>query len=100
MRLALRLGMTLHRVKRDISSAELAKWMAFDRIDPFTIDRTELILARFMALIANITGNQHATAADFLPFKRDQDQGDSFEKAANVFRGIFSGANQSTKRKP
>lgn len=100
MRLALRLGMTLKQLKREISSDELSKWMAFDKIDPFTINRVELILATFMALIARITGNSKAKPVDYLPFARPEPKTDSFAKSANAFRGLFSGANQSIKRKP
>lgn len=98
MRLALKLGMSLARVKQEINSAELSQWMAFDKVDPFTVDRIELILARFMALIANMsskTGNH--TAREFLPFAETRRETD-FTKLEQMFKSTY-GANKSTKRK-
>ena len=100
MRLARRLGMSLSRCKAEINSRELAQWMAFDRIDPFTVDRTELILARFMALITNLTqSKKKVSGADFLQFIDKPAKSDNLQEAEQYFRGLFNGANQSTERK-
>lgn len=98
--MARRLGMSLKQCKADIDSRELAQWIAFDRIDPFTIDRTELIIARFMALISNMMQkNGKATGADFLQFTDKPAKSDNLAKAERLFRGLFNGANQPAKRK-
>ncbi len=68
MRLALKLGKTLKQVKAEVSSQELTQWMAFDRIDPFTVNRVELMIARFMALLNYWVTKEKRPAADFLPF--------------------------------
>ena len=96
MRLALRLGKTLHQIKQEVSSSELAKWMAFDRIEPFTIDRTELIVASFMALIANMSSKKRQFKAnDFLPFAQKKHETD-MTKVQSIMRGMY-GANKSIK---
>ena len=74
--------------------------MALDRIDPFTIDRTELILARFMALISNMMSKSgKATAADFLQFTEKPAKPDNLAEAEQLFKGLFNGAHQPIKRK-
>lgn len=101
MRLALRLGLTLDQVKQQIDSRELAQWLAFDQIDPISYDRVELILARFMALIANtLQSKGNATAADYLPHIKKAKTTDSIAEAENAFRGLFRGTDKPVIRKP
>ena len=100
MRLARRLGISLKQCKAEIDSRELSQWIAFDRIDPFTIDRTELIIARFMALISNMMQkNGKATGADFLQFVEKPRKSDNLAEAEKLFKGLFHGANKPAQRK-
>jgi len=92
--------MSIARCKAETSSRDLAHWMAFDRIDPFTIDRTELILARFMALISNMMSKGgKATAMDFLQFVDKPAKPDNLAEAEQLFKRLFHGADQPIKRK-
>lgn len=44
--------------------------MVYDKIEPFTVDRTELMLAQLMAMIANLTQKRRYNPDQFLLFQK------------------------------
>lgn len=58
----------MHEIRRDIDSAELSQWMVYDKIEPFTVNRAELMLAQVLAMIANITQKKRYKPDQFLLF--------------------------------
>ena len=70
-RLALALGMTIGQLKREMSSLELASWIAYDRISPIGPERGAINQAIQTALIANAHRKKGARSfkpGDFMPF--------------------------------
>lgn len=65
--------MTVKRLLREIDSAEIAEWMAFDRLEPIGSGRSNLLAARSFAYQANVNRDRTKRpepydADDFVPF--------------------------------
>jgi len=68
--------MSVQRAQSEISSAEFAEWVAFNRKYPFVIDRAEYAMAINSAILANTNSkNRSYSYDDFLlqPEKKIQD---------------------------
>lgn len=75
-RLALALGMTIGQLKREMSSVELASWIAYDRISPIGPERDDINQAIQTALIANAhrtKGARQFKPQDFMPYVEGAD---------------------------
>ncbi len=62
--------MTVAQAQREIDSHEFASWQAYDRIDPFGQDRSDLRTAMVSATIANVNRSSKTKPfqpADFMP---------------------------------
>ncbi len=65
------LGKTVAQIKREMSSLELAGWMAYDRISPIGPERDDINQAIQSSLIANANRGKRTQPfkpADFMPF--------------------------------
>ena len=62
--------MTVAKAQREISSAEFAEWIAYDRIDPFGEERADLRAAIIAATVANAFRGKNGKTfmpVDFMP---------------------------------
>jgi len=66
-KLALALGMSVAQAQREISAREFAGWIAYDQLDPYGLDRVELIGAQICATLANLHSKRRYKPADFMP---------------------------------
>lgn len=65
--------MSVKRAKMEIDSAEFSEWVAYHRINPFTYNGTENILAHIAAMLTNALSKKSARAVrprDFLPNRK------------------------------
>lgn len=65
--------MTVDRVRREMTAAELMEWAAFHRVYPLSETRIDLNAAMLCALVANALrgkGGRRYDIDDFLPFDR------------------------------
>ena len=65
------LGKTVAQIKREMSSLELAGWMAYDRISPIGPERHDINQAIQTSVIANANRGKRSKTfkpADFMPF--------------------------------
>lgn len=56
MTLALRLGRTLHELKRTLTASELRMWIEFDRLNPISDRRGDIQAAQISAAVLNSQG--------------------------------------------
>jgi len=104
MRLALRLGMTLGEMRQRMSGVERDYWMAFYRLEPFSVRaeqeyedaRTGLIAATTLnAQGAKKRGGRGFEPSDFIPERYDRPpQKDDGKSVAKGVRALFSGLAQ------
>ena len=70
------MGKTVEQLLEEISSAELAEWIAFSRLEPFGPEWDQWRSANLAAVVANYTSlnvpRRDFTAADFMPRIRRQ----------------------------
>lgn len=64
--------MTVRELLERTTSQELAEWMAYDRLDPFSEERADLRSGIIASIIANVNRDpkstpQPFTAQDFMP---------------------------------
>ncbi len=66
--------MSVNQAQDCIDSAEYSEWIAFNNIDPFTIDRSEQMLAVVCSILANThrKRNKPYGPDDFLPKYRQK----------------------------
>ena len=89
------MGIPVSKLKDELSSAELALYMAYDRIDPFGEERADLRNALSLRQHAEMNRDRQKhpapfEIADFMPFDRSRKQqpkGDSSE-IRNTIRNL------------
>jgi hypothetical protein len=62
--------MSVSQAQSCINSAEFSEWMAYNTINPFTVDRTEAMLSVACSILANTSrkkGSKAYKPADFIP---------------------------------
>jgi len=87
--------MSVSRAQSEIDSAEFAEWIAYHSIDPFTIDKSEYLLAVIASILANVhrkKGSRTYKPGDFIP-KYGKKQVDSAQNIETKLRAIFNGNN-------
>ncbi len=81
-----------------INSREYAEWLAWHSIDPFTIDRTEIMLAQVCAVIMNVNRAKPTSRiykiSDFLLFDKEEKHQDTAQEIEIKLRAMFHGYNQ------
>ena len=88
-RLALALGMTIGHIKREMSSLELAAWIAYDRVSPIGPERQDINHAIGTAVLANAhrgKGSRQFKPQDFLPFLEDSSRATTAEEMKRRFQ--------------
>jgi len=86
------------------SSRELSEWMAYDAIEGLPDRRQEILLASLLALTVNINRDpkkgEPATALDFLPWMRpeDDDEPEPVDMVTRIetLNALFGGADLRT----
>lgn len=58
---------------RQISSAQLAEWLAYFNRKPFGSDHSDYLTAQLTSVVSNLAGDK-SKPTDFLPFHRDRQQ--------------------------
>lgn len=85
------MGMSVSELLSRFSSAELAEWMAYDRIEPFGQRQSDYMMASNMAITANIHSRKGAkpySASDFLPkIKKPMSEQELVENIKLAFGG-------------
>ncbi len=87
--------MSVKRAQSEIDSSEFAEWIAYHSIDPFTIDKSENLLAVVAAILANVhraKGARTYKPEDFI-LKYGKKQVDSAQNIETKLRAIFNGNN-------
>ena len=83
----------MKQCQREIDSAEFAEWIAYNKINPFMLDRSEYAIAILSAMTANIhSKNNKYTYKDFLLFNEKQK-----ETPTAIFESIKAAYNGSNK---
>lgn len=77
------LGKTVGQIKREMSSLELAGWMAYDRISPIGPERHDINQAIQTSVIANANRGKRSKTfkpADFMPFAEKSEKATDAEQ--------------------
>lgn len=77
MTLALRLGRTLHELKRTLTASELRMWIEFDRINPIGDRRGDIQAAQISAAVLNSQGAKVSMADLILQWRASEQEDDS-----------------------
>ena len=88
------LGMTLGRLREEMSSAEMAAWIAFNRIDPIGEMRGDMRTAQVLQQQASMhpkPGSEPSKLQDFLLFyKKEPEKPKTARQLADKFMSLFS----------
>ncbi len=93
--LAAHLGMSVKRAQSEIDSAQFSHWIAYHRIEPFTVDRSEYMLAVVCSILVNVhrkKGTTPTKPADFLP-KFGKPRKQSAKDIETTLRALLNGNN-------
>ena len=96
LRLCMALGMTLGRLKEEMTTAEVRLWMAFSCIEPIGEARADARTAMACTLYANSVrgkNSQKAKVTDFLPFAEVKSKESKRKSVANKVRAMFGKHN-------
>ncbi|EGT4305904.1 MULTISPECIES: phage tail assembly protein T [Franconibacter] len=77
MTLALRLGRTLHELKRTLTASELHMWIEFDRINPIGDRRGDIQAAQISAAVLNSQGAKVSMDDLILQWRASEQEEDS-----------------------
>lgn len=92
--LCLALGVTLGRLREEMSSAEMAAWIAFNRIDPIGEMRADLRTAQILQQQASMyrkKGSEPPKLEDFMLFhKKEAEKPKTARQLADKFMSIFA----------
>ena len=88
----------MKEAQQSINSREYSEWLAWHSIEPFTIDRTEHMLAQLCAITMNVNRTTHKDkiydASDFLMTKKTERRFDTAQEIETKLRAMFSGYNK------
>lgn len=91
--LAAHLGMSVKRAQAEIDSVEFSHWIAYHSIDPFTVDRSEYMLAMIASILCNVhrrKGSKVHKPHDFI-INYGKRRRDSAEEIEIKLRSLFNG---------
>lgn len=80
-RLALALGRTIEELGASMSSRELSRWQAYDRISPIGEIQADARHGVLCTLVARVAGNKTARPLDFIPFREPEEKKDQSRKS-------------------
>ena len=87
------LGVTLGRLREEMSSAEMAAWIAYNRIDPIGEMRGDLRTAQILQQQASMyrkKGSEPPKLQDFMLFKKEPEKPKTARQLADKFMSIFA----------
>ena len=93
------LGKTVGQIKREMSSLEVAGWMAYDRISPIGPERDDINQAIQSSLIANANRGkktQPFKPADFMPFMDKPEKATDAEQMKDQMFALMKIQNKGT----
>ena len=92
------MGKSVREAQASIDSREYAEWLAWHSIEPFTIDRTEAMLAQVCAVLMNVNRTKPSDKIfdieDFLMWGKPTKKRNTALEIETKLKAIFSGYNK------